>query len=139
VLHKIGVEEIAGAFDVEEVKRSGLASETYSSGTPDDLVDSIQKHRVSLIDVRSDVEWEVGHIEQATHMFLGQLPSFLERLPRDEKIVVQCQGGARSAIGVSVLQAAGFKDVVNLSGGFNAWKAAGLPSVVSEPALSERA
>ena len=139
VLHKIGVEEIAGAFDVEEVKRSGLASETYSSGAPDDLVDSIQKHRVSLIDVRSDVEWEVGHIEQATHMFLGQLPSFLERLPRDEKIVVQCQGGARSAIGVSVLQAAGFKDVVNLSGGFNAWKAAGLPSVVSEPASSERA
>lgn len=137
VLHKIGIEEIVGAFDAEELKRSGLASETYASGNPDELVNSIQNAQVSLIDVRSDVEWEAGHIEQATHMFLGQLPSLMERLPRDEKIVVHCQGGARSAIGVSILQAAGFKNVLNLSGGFNAWKAAGLPSVVPEPALSE--
>ena len=40
----------------------------------------------------------------------------------DKKLVVQCRSGARSAIGASVLQAAGFKNVVNLTGGYVAWK-----------------
>jgi hydroxyacylglutathione hydrolase len=134
ILHKIGVEEIAGAFDISILKASGKATESYATGTPNDLSDAIQSHDVSLLDVRSDVEWEAGHIEQAQHHFLGRLPDHLDQLSRDGKIVVQCQGGARSAIGVSVLQAAGFRNVVNLTGGYNAWKAAGLPSVKPQPA-----
>jgi hydroxyacylglutathione hydrolase len=126
ILHKIGVEEIRGGFDVGVVKASGMATETYATGSPEDLSPSIRANEVALIDVRSDVEWEAGHIEQAQHHFLGRLPDQLDQLPRHEQIVVQCQSGARSAIGVSVLQAAGFKNVVNLNGGYNAWKLAGL-------------
>lgn len=131
ILHKIGVEQIAGAFKAQEISASGLANESYATGSPMDLSKSIENQQVALIDVRSDVEWEAGHIAQAKHLFLGRLPDHLDQVPRESKIVVQCQGGARSAIGVSVLQAAGFKNVVNLNGGFNAWKAAGLPSVKS--------
>jgi hydroxyacylglutathione hydrolase len=40
---------------------------------------------------------------------------------------VHCQGGARSAIAASLLQAEGVSDVLNLAGGFNEWRAAGLP------------
>ena len=83
---------------------------------------------MKLIDVRSNDEWNEGHIEQAEHRFLGRLPNHLEDLPHDEKIVVHCRSGARSAIAASVLQAAGFKNVVNLTGGYTAWKAEGLPS-----------
>ena len=136
LLHKIGVEEIAGAFDVAAVKSSGMATEVYSSGTPAELSPAIESGAVKIIDVRSDVEWEEGHIEQAEHHFLGRLPDQLDQLPRDEQIVVQCRSGARSAIGVSVLQAAGLKNVVNLTGGYTAWKSDGLPSVKSQETIT---
>ncbi len=135
-LHKIGVEEIAGAFNASEIKSSGLATEVYSTGTPAELSHSIEAGDVKLLDLRSEEEWNEGHIEQAEHRFLGRLPKYLDELPRDSKFVVQCQSSARSAIGASVLQAAGFKDVVNLTGGYVAWKTAGLPSVKSQPAIS---
>ena len=135
VLHKIGVEEIAGAFDADAVKCSGVATEAYPSGTPADLSYAIESGAVKIIDVRSDVEWEEGHIEQAEHYFLGRLPSQLDQLPRDEQIVVQCRSGARSAVGASVLQAAGLKNVLNLTGGYTAWKSEGLPSVKSQETI----
>ena len=136
VLHKIGVEEIKGAFDVGEIQSSGLATELYSSGTPEDLSRSIELGEVKLLDVRSNDEWKEGHIEQAEHRFLGHLPKYLGELPSDENYVMQCRSGARSAIAASVLQAAGFKNVVNLTGGYAAWKSAGLPSVKSQPVMS---
>jgi hydroxyacylglutathione hydrolase len=136
LLHKIGVERIAGAFDTGVVQSSGMATEVYSTGTPADLFHSIEAGEVKLLDVRSEEEWNEGHIEQAEHRFLGHLPKYLDELPRDAKLVVQCHSAARSAIGVSVLQAAGFKNVVNLTGGYTAWKSDGLPSVTSQPAMS---
>jgi hydroxyacylglutathione hydrolase len=113
-----------------------LATEVYSSGTPAELSNSIESGEVRLIDVRSDEEWKEGHVEQAEHRYLGRLPQFLNELPRDEKLVVQCRTGARSAIGASVLKAAGFKNVVNLTGGYVAWKNEGLSSVKSQPATN---
>ncbi|MFK8111576.1 MAG: rhodanese-like domain-containing protein, partial [Rubripirellula sp.] len=139
VLHKIGVEQIKGGFDASKTRQSGLASEVYATGTPADLASSIESGDVKLIDVRSKDEWNEGHIKQAEHRFLGRLPKFLDELPRDEKLVVQCRSGARSAIGVSVLQAAGFKNVVNLTGGYTGWKADGLASVKPDPAMSGQA
>ncbi|QDS94551.1 Beta-lactamase hydrolase-like protein [Roseimaritima multifibrata] len=129
VLHKIGVEEIKGGFDTDEIRKSGLATEVYATGTPADLAPSIKAGDVKLLDVRSNDEWNEGHIEQAEHRFLGRLPTVLDQIPSDEKLVVHCRSGARSAIGASVLQAAGFKNVVNLTGGYMAWKAEGLESV----------
>jgi hydroxyacylglutathione hydrolase len=41
---------------------------------------------------------------------------------------VYCQGGYRSSIACSILERAGFAHVINLIGGFEAWKAADLPS-----------
>lgn len=136
VLHKIGVEEIKGAFDSSEVQSSGMATETYSTATPKELLHSIEAGDVKLVDVRSEEEWNEGHIEQAEHFFLGRLPRSLDELPQGEKLVVHCRSGARSSIAASVLQAAGFKNVVNLTGGYAAWKRDGLPSVKSQPAIS---
>jgi hydroxyacylglutathione hydrolase len=138
-LHKIGVEEIVGGFDRNQVQASGLANEVYTSSQPGELAPSIENRKVQLLDVRSNEEWQEGHIAQADHSFLGRLPSLVEQFQPDDKLVVQCQLGGRSAIAASVLQAAGFKNVVNMAGGYAAWKAAGLPSVKTEAAVSVHA
>jgi hydroxyacylglutathione hydrolase len=131
VLHKIGVEQVRGWFDRGVVRDSGLANQTYPSAAPDQIADPVTSGDVALIDVRSETEWADGHIEQASHHFLGRLTDQLGSLPGDQTIVVQCQGGARSAIAASVLQAAGL-DVVNMSGGYTAWRRAGLPTTQPE-------
>ncbi len=136
ILHKIGVEVISGGFDSSQVQSSGTATEVYSTGTPTELSPAIEAGHVQVIDVRSDEEWNEGHLAQAEHRFLGRLPQYLENLPRDKELVIQCHSGARSAIGLSVLQAAGFKNVIDMTGGYAAWKGNGLPSVKSQLSMS---
>jgi hydroxyacylglutathione hydrolase len=61
---------------------------------------------------------------------LNQLSTAIQgtaQLDPERTVAVHCKGGYRSAIAASLLRRAGFRQVVNVSGGFDAWKAAGLP------------
>ncbi len=135
ILRKIGVDTIAGAFDRSDLKAAGLTTESYESATPSELSPQIESGRVKLIDVRSAAEWSEGHIAQAEHHFLGRLPDQIDQLDSDKPIVAQCLAGGRSAIAASLLQAAGFS-VVNMTGGYRDWIAAGLPKVKDESATA---
>jgi hydroxyacylglutathione hydrolase len=59
------------------------------------------------------------------HHPLGTVRQALADLPRDTPLAVHCQAGTRSAIGASVLEAAGFTDVVDLTAGYAGWAATG--------------
>ncbi|MGD1092075.1 MAG: rhodanese-like domain-containing protein [Bryobacteraceae bacterium] len=82
---------------------------------------------VQIVDVRRESEWAAGHIPGAILAPLHRLESMLAPLDPERPIVVHCQGGYRSAIACSLMQRAGFKNVINLIGGFDAWKALGYP------------
>ncbi len=77
---------------------------------------------VLLLDVREPYEFDAGHLENARHIPLAQLPHSLDSLPRDQEIVVYCRSGSRSARAQQFLMANGFKRVKNLAGGMVAWK-----------------
>lgn len=81
---------------------------------------------VLLLDVREDDEWQAGHAPQATHAVLGSLDP--AAVPRDRPVVAVCRSGKRSSAAAQALAAAGH-DVRNLTGGMQAWAAAGLPVV----------
>lgn len=91
-------------------------------GLPHPLPDGLH-----VLDVREDVEWRGGHIEGATHIPLGDLPSRVPDVPEGQTLVV-CKVGGRSARAVAYLQQQGH-DVVNLDGGMLDWEAAGRPMV----------
>jgi hydroxyacylglutathione hydrolase len=78
-----------------------------------------------VVDVRAQHEWDAGHVPGVAHFPLGNLTEHVNELPRDQPIVVYCQGGGRSAIGASLLQARGFSNVSNLRGGFSQWQREG--------------
>jgi rhodanese-related sulfurtransferase len=80
-----------------------------------------------FLDVRSQDEWNQFHIAGSTLVPLDQLQNHLSELPRDKDIVVVCLSGHRSQSGVATLQQAGFTRVSCLSGGLQAWIAAGYP------------
>ncbi|MBK8249595.1 MAG: MBL fold metallo-hydrolase [Gemmatimonadetes bacterium] len=87
-----------------------------------------------VVDVRAVDEYEVGHLAGATHIPLGRLEARLGELDAARPVVLQCQGGGRSSIAASLLEARGFTNVANLAGGYTAWVAAGLP-VESVPGI----
>lgn len=79
-----------------------------------------------VLDVRSDGEWEAGHIDGARHIQLGFLPDRLKEIPKDREVAVVCGSGYRSSIASSILKRAGYDKLTNVMGGMGAWKAAGL-------------
>jgi len=81
----------------------------------------------TVIDVRGDAEWEEGHLPNARHYFLGDLVRKARELPHDTPIAVHCHGGTRASVAASLLQAQGFTNVANMSGGYRAWTEAKLP------------
>jgi rhodanese-related sulfurtransferase len=86
-----------------------------------------------VIDVRNPEEWVTdGVIEGAALVPLVNLGGYVAELEamvpdKTATIVVYCKAGHRGAIGMTVLRAAGFENVLNLSGGFDGWLAAGMP------------
>lgn len=77
-----------------------------------------------LLDVREDDEWAAGHADGATHLPLSKLDP--TDLPAGGTIVALCRSGNRSSKAAVALAEAGF-DVVNVTGGMEAWHQAGLP------------
>ncbi|MDZ4781987.1 MAG: MBL fold metallo-hydrolase [Planctomycetia bacterium] len=127
-LRSIGIDQVGGYFDITAAGRAGLRTESYHSATPRELRTKIEQGAVTLLDVRSAVEFQEGHIAGARHQFLGRLPWDLDQVDRERPVVVQCQSGGRSAIATSVLQRAGY-EATNMQGGYRAWTEAGLPTV----------
>jgi hydroxyacylglutathione hydrolase len=124
-LSLIGLDRVAGYFRASALARlDGAALTAVPQLAPHDLAAT---RSGLVVDVRSDSEWQSGHLAGAVHMPLGRLSERLTALPRDRPLVMQCQSGARASIAASLLRREGFADVRNLAGGIQAWKDAGMP------------
>jgi sulfur-carrier protein adenylyltransferase/sulfurtransferase len=83
---------------------------------------------VVLVDVREAAEWDQGHVTGARHISKSYLEQEIEAAVPDRStpVVLYCAGGIRSLFAGQTLRAMGYLDVVSMSGGFQAWKSAGL-------------
>lgn len=81
-----------------------------------------------LIDVRDADEFRAGHIPLAMSIPLGGLTASLANapLPADRAVIFQCQRGMRGAQACAAARAGLAGTVLNLEGGIEAWRAAGL-------------
>lgn len=82
-----------------------------------------------FLDVREDDEWAAGHVPEALHVPMMEIPSRLEEIPDDRDVVVVCRVGGRSAQVVAFLQQHDRERTINLAGGMSDWAAAGRPMV----------
>ncbi|HYL34704.1 MAG TPA: rhodanese-like domain-containing protein [Bryobacteraceae bacterium] len=89
---------------------------------------------IQIVDVRRPAEWQSGHIAGAIHIPLDKLGSNLAQLDRTRPVAIHCKSGYRSSIATSLLGRAGFEQVMNVTGGFDAWLACKLPYVAAEQA-----
>ena len=79
-----------------------------------------------LVDVRTQEEWDSGHVPGAIHIPLDQFSDRWQELPTDERIYVICAAGGRSMKAATALVGAGV-DAVNVAGGTKQWIEEGRP------------
>ncbi len=135
-LARVGIERVTGylADGIAGWIREGLPVERAPQISVDQLYGLLSESPKDLqvIDVRRPVEWQEGHVGGAALKPLNKLSSMLEDLDSSVPLAVYCRSGYRSSIGASLLQRAGFQQVVNVIGGFDAWRASKLPFVIPE-------
>jgi len=132
---RIGLDRLVGRIaGVDDWAAAGRSLGTVPGLSPAELKSRLADGRTLLVDVRSRSEFEREHIPGARHIHLGYLAARAGELPRDRPIVLQCEAGDRSSSATSVLARAGFRDVANLLGGIEAWRAAGLETTAASAA-----
>ena len=90
--------------------------------TPAEVAEKLKDGQdVVLIDVREPYEWGAGHVAEATHIPLAQVPARLEEIPRDREVVMICRSGGRSERARQFLAQNGYTRVKNLVGGMQRW------------------
>lgn len=94
----------------------------YENISPTELAARLEgESRARLIDVREHEEYEIARIERAELLPLSRFREWAGALDPDDEIVVMCHHGVRSAHVCAVLAEAGFKKLLNLAGGIDAW------------------
>jgi rhodanese-related sulfurtransferase len=83
-------------------------------------------HKLRVLDVRQMQEISTGTVPSAEPLPLHILPAKLHELSPEEKLVMVCRSGARSAQACLFLQQQGFSNVYNLRGGMMGWMQSGL-------------
>jgi GrxC family glutaredoxin len=96
---------------------------------PAEAIQLMNHQHAVLVDVRTDKEFQQGHVMNSLHIPLGVLANRLDELQpyKDSPLVLVCRSGARSAQAAGQLKKQGFEPVYNLSGGMLAWENANLP------------
>ncbi|HIM21071.1 MAG TPA: MBL fold metallo-hydrolase [Rhodospirillales bacterium] len=129
-LVRVGLDQVTGYLEggISSWAKADLKLIQTPQTTVTELYARLQDKDPNILDVRSDAEWEEGHIEGAFHIMGGYLEKQLSSLPDGpDPIYLFCGSGYRSTVAGSILERAGVKGHVNVVGGMKAWKEAGFP------------
>jgi glyoxylase-like metal-dependent hydrolase (beta-lactamase superfamily II)/rhodanese-related sulfurtransferase len=125
-LARVGIENVAGAL-------AGGIIGWIAAGNPVQSVTQISAQELdewmreapanrTLIDVREPSERSAGFIPGSISIPLPELQKRSHEIDRHVTVFVHCKSGYRSSIATSLLQSEAFPTVVNVTGGYDAWK-----------------
>ena len=139
-LAHVGLESVIGYVEdgIAGWAREGMPLEQTHQIAAAELAARLEAEpdSIRVVDVRRPAEWAEGHIEEALLLPLHELTEKAKDLDPDRPVAVYCKGGYRSAIAAGLLQRAGWRDVSNVIGGFEAWRARDLPYARARRAVS---
>lgn len=89
-----------------------------------ELPDALKRQPGALIDTREESEYAAGHVRGAEHIGKGVIERDIEAKhpDRNETLYLYCGGGFRSALAADNLQKMGYRNAVNVDGGWRALK-----------------
>jgi len=116
---------------------AGLPLRTVPQIDVASLHEQLQASDLRVLDVRGADEWEAGHIQGAEFLPYTSMARQLDVPPQldeltlehEDLIAVTCAGGFRSSTAISLMLRHGYRNLINVTGGMETWKNAGLPTV----------
>lgn len=118
-LIRIGMDNIYGY--ITNPSEQNLALENVKTIDIETFKSYLGNKNVQKIDVRTENEYKSGHISGVENIALNTLEKNLDKINKNEPVVIHCQSGARAAIAYSILVKNGFENILNYSGGINDW------------------
>lgn len=129
-LMRIGLDNIMGFIpSTEAFEAAGGELNKTNIIDIDTLKSKLNNVDVQIVDLRGATEYKSGHIAGADHVFVGTLPKNLDKVSKEKQVIVLCQGGDRATIGYSLLENAGYTNILNYSPSMNEWIAQGNPTI----------
>ena len=125
-LHRVAERNVA---EVDRILRSYfLDRDALEPVSRRELSDRMKKGLVTILDVRPEAEFTLGHLPGAVNVPISKLKRWLSRMDKKSEVVAYCRGPycVLSFEAVAQLRARGFK-ARRLEDGFPEWKAAGFP------------
>lgn len=121
-LSRVGFDNVVGYLDggFETWKGANKESDKIDRITPEEFAGRVNVVSDSIIDVRKDSEFAIGHVENAHSKPLTEINDWISSVDPNEHFYLHCAGGYRSMIAASILQARGFRNFSEIGGGFNA-------------------
>jgi hydroxyacylglutathione hydrolase len=122
-LVRIGLDRIVGwttPHTVSAWQSSGGAAAAIREIAASGAAEALIQPALRVLDVRRASEFAGGHLPGAINVAHTRLAARLTEVPQGVPLLVNCQGGFRSARSCSLLQRLGY-DVTNLQGGYAAW------------------
>jgi rhodanese-related sulfurtransferase len=116
----------SGAMLLWPLVRRGMGGPSISTAQATQL---INREDAIVVDVRDPAEYGAGHALGAKNLPLARIESGAGDVAKkkDSTLILYCDSGDRSGKAATALRKQGYTKVFNLSGGFGAWKQAGLP------------
>ena len=124
-LARVGYDNVVGFLKggVENWKNEGKTIEVISSISAAELenIANADSH-IQILDVRNVGEFLSEHLQNAQNYPLGDLTSLMDSLDTNSTYYIHCAGGYRSMVAASLLRANGFKNLIDIAGGYKAIK-----------------
>ncbi len=133
-LARVGYDNTVGCLKggLELWEKQGKEVEKIKSISPKEFEKEFSKQKINILDVRKPSEFEKGHIDSAENFPLDFINDSIESLVRSKKYHIHCAGGYRSMIAASILKKNGFKNLIDIAGGFGKIKETNLPIILNE-------
>jgi hydroxyacylglutathione hydrolase len=134
-LARVGIEDPRGFLQggIAAWMQAGLPLDQLPQMTPQEVHDRLQRDQLQVLDVRREGEFQTGHVAGAAWWPLDNFKVSPPEIDPAVPLAVHCLGGYRSTIACSLLRRAGVENVINVTGGFEAWRKAGLPVETAVP------
>lgn len=107
-------------------EKTGRKIDTIIQETATELAEK-NKKEINILDVRKSTEYNVEHVELAKNNPLNDLFNHYKEIDKEKKQYIHCAGGYRSVIYISILKSKGYKNLINVVGGYAAIKRTNIP------------
>ena len=129
-LSRVGFDHVVGYLSggFSAWKEAAKETDQVNRISPEEFASQFDEEKSVVVDVRKETEYAAEHVSDAFSKPLAYINEWTKDINPDEHFFMHCQGGYRSMIAASILQARGYRNFTEVDGGFAAISKTAIPT-----------